>query len=350
MSGFGGGGNPCTVCGKTAYPAETVSFEKKPYHVECFRCVDCSKKVTVSNCGGFEDKIYCKQCFAKGGFAQKQRNVKWVKKESSGGSSGIASKFGGGGNPCTICTKTVYPAEAVSYEKQIYHGECFKCTTCTKKVTPSGAASFENAIYCKKCFADGGFAQKQRNVKWEKKESSGNAIASKFGGGGNKCEICAKTVYPAETVSYEKKAYHQECFKCSKCTKKITPSGAAKFEEDGAEKLFCTKCFQEGGYNKKQAQVTKSSGAPKTYDSRFAKFGGGGNKCKKCDKTVFPAEQISFEKTIFHQACFVCSWETCSKGGKAISVSDAQYTKDAATGDITVYCRKCFGENRLGAA
>jgi len=259
----------------------------------------------------------------------------------------VASKFGGGGVPCKICTKNVYPAETVSFDKETFHGDCFKCGTCTKKMTPSDAARFEDKYYCKKCFVDGGFNAKQRNVKWEAKESSGNAVASKFGGGGNSCAVCDKTVYPAETVSYEKKAYHGDCFCCSECSKKLTPSGAGKFEEDGVEKIFCTQCFAKGGYARKQAATAKPTGAPKSYDNRFSKFGGGGNKCVICTKTVYPAEQLSFEKNIFHIACFKCSHEGCSKGGKPITVNDAQYQKHP-DGSLTVYCSKCFGELRIG--
>lgn len=352
MSGqFGGGGVNCTICNKIAFPAETVSHEKKPYHIECFRCQEstgegetCNKRLDASSTFGFEGKIYCKQCFTKGGYTQKQRKVKWVPKASTG-DSGPASKFGGGGTPCPICSKSVYPAEAVPYEKKLYHQECFKCVTCTKKITAVNASMYDDIIYCKRCFSDGGFAQKQRSVKWEKKEGSGDAVASKFGGGGNLCKICNKTVYSAEEFSFDKASYHVECFKCATCSKKMTPSDAAAFEGE----IHCRKCFAAGGYNKKQAQsATKTSDAPKTYDNRFAKFGGGGDKCVNCKKTVYPAEKLSFEKNIYHIDCFTCSHEGCAKGGKAMDVNDAQYIKDKDTSSITIYCTKCFGELRIG--
>lgn len=31
------------------------------------------------------------------------------------------------GKPCTVCTKTVYPLEAVNVNDQTYHKLCFKC-------------------------------------------------------------------------------------------------------------------------------------------------------------------------------------------------------------------------------
>lgn len=346
MPKFGGGGASCTICAKTVYPAETVQFEKKPYHIECFRCSECDKKMEgPGNASAYEEKIYCKHCFAKGGFAQKQRNTTWTKKE---GGSAVASKFGGGGNPCEVCAKTVYPAETVSYEKKVYHAECFQCSNCSKKMVPSGAAQFEqdgkNLLFCSKCFSDGGYSRKQaaqHKVGGTSATSSG--ISSKFGGGGNPCTACDKTVYPAESMSFEKRVYHAECFKCKVCDKKMTPSGAAQFEEDGVKNVYCTKCFQEGGYTRKQAATAKGVSGSGGNSAIASKFGGGGTKCYRCQKTVYPAETVSFEKQSFHQDCF-----TCLNCDKKCSTSEAEGKK--IEGGVDVYCRKCWRELGLGRA
>ena len=34
------------------------------------------------------------------------------------------------------------------------------------------------------------------------------------------------------------------------------------------------------------------------------RFGGGGEKCKTCDKTVYPQERISYDNGTWHQLCF----------------------------------------------
>lgn len=347
MSKFGGGGTKCTICDKTAYPAETIQFEKLPYHVECFRCTDCNKKMEgAAKAKQFESKLYCEHCFQKGGFAQKQKKVVWTKKESTG--SATSSKFGGGGNPCTVCAKTVYLAETLSFEKKIYHAGCFKCAECSKKMSASDAAAFEDNVYCKKCFTAGGYNRKQAAT--AKKSGGGggssNAMASKFGGGGVKCKICEKTVYSAEQVSYEKQAYHADCFKCSRevdgkpCGKKLTPSGAAQF--DG--KLFCIKCFGEGGYRQKQAATAKSGAGTGTSNALASKFGGGGTKCSVCDKTVYSAELVSFEKSAFHADCFKC--KNCSK---KLSTASAE-GKKLPDGGVDAYCKKCWGELGLNRA
>lgn len=331
---LGGGGVSCVICDKTAFPAETISFDKSPYHSECFRCMGdkgegevCNKQLEASSCSKYDNKLYCKQCFAKGGFSQKQRNVKWTPKEG-GGSSG-PSKFGGGGNPCFLCAKTVYPAETLSYDKKIYHIDCFKCTTCDLKVGASNASMYEEKVYCKKCFTTGGFTQKQRNVKWEKKETSGSSgIASKFGGGGVKCKICDKTVYSAETVSFDKVAYHGDCFRCKDCNNKLSPSNANAYEGE----LYCKKCFTKGGFSQKQRNVkwAKKEGTASTEPS---KFGGGGTLCAICDKTVYPAETIAYEKKAYHQECFKCS--DCDK--KVTTSACAKFEEK-------IYCTQCFAK------
>jgi cysteine/glycine-rich protein len=201
---------------------------------------------------------------------------------------------------------------------------------CNKKITPANANEYENKLYCKQCFTTGGFAQKQRNVKWTKKEGSSSAVASKFGGGGVKCTVCDKTVYAAETVQFEKKPYHPQCFKCTHCDQKISsPSGAAIFED----KIYCVKHFKELGLNKKQTQVRKT-GETKT-NALSSKFGGGGTKCKVCGKTVYPAEMLKYEGQAYHSQCFKCEEEGC---GKKLTPSTAEFHK----GTGSVRCKPCF--------
>jgi cysteine/glycine-rich protein len=336
---FGGGGKKCTVCGKTVYPAETVQFEGKPYHAECFNCSDCGKKkLQPSNASLYEDKIYCSACFKKNGFAQKQTKIKWTPKTSTG-SSKLSGRFGGGGNKCTVCEKTVYPAETVWFEKKPYHTQCFACSECKKKIASNSDANlYDDKLFCKQCFSRGGYAQKQSKVTWKKSSSSTSALSSKFGGGGTKCVVCGKTVYPAEMLSFEKEAYHAGCFKCGDCGKKLTPSDASRY--DGVN--YCKLCFGRGGYAQKQAKVKWTPKASTGTESKIAsKFGGGGSKCKICGKTVYPAETIQFEGFPYHESCFRCS--NCDQ---KVTVNGAEYSK----AKDSVFCRKCFMELGLNRA
>jgi cysteine/glycine-rich protein len=259
-SKFGGGGQKCTVCEKTVYAAETIAFEKKPYHGDCFKCTTCTKRMTPSGAAVFEDKLYCSKCFETGGFRSKQ--LATVKKEGTGAASSSSgpSKFGGGGNKCVKCEKTVYAAETVSFEKQAYHADCFKCDTCSKVMTASGAAVYESQLLCTKCFKDGGYERKQANSAREYKPTTSSG-PSKFGGGGSKCYGCGNTVYAAETLSYEKKAFHGDCFKCKNCGKKMNSSGAeAKHTGDEIE-VYCKKCWGDLGLNRAHINVKGAEAA-----------------------------------------------------------------------------------------
>jgi cysteine/glycine-rich protein len=225
----------------------------------------------------YEGTLFCKHCFQKGGYNQKQKNVVWTPTENAG--SAAPSKFGGGGQKCTVCEKTVYAAETIAYEKKPYHADCFKCSTCSKKMTPSGAAVFEEKLYCSKCFEAGGFRTKQAQTAQRARESKPAAASSgpsKFGGGGAKCYTCNTTVYAAEAISYEKKSFHVDCFKCRNCSKKISPSGAeAKHIGDEIE-VYCKKCWGELGLNRAHINKPQEAAAEEAPAASEASAEGSG--------------------------------------------------------------------------
>jgi hypothetical protein len=159
VKNLGGGGIPCVICEKTCYPAEITKFEDKIYHRDCFKCSSCVKKLAMNETAVFENKLYCKKCWEKNGFARKQTKVQWTKKEAKPAANRLG--LGGGGVPCQVCAKTVYPGEAVQYDAKIYHGKCFRCSACEKQCVPSEVNKFEGKLYCKRDWELGKFSQKQ---------------------------------------------------------------------------------------------------------------------------------------------------------------------------------------------
>jgi len=116
---------------------------------------------------------------------------------------------------------------------------------------------FEDKVYCTLCFERGGYREKQLKAGLgEKKATTADPRFAKFGGGGNKCRTCNETVYPAETILFEKNTYHQKCFLCLHCKKELDPSGA---EHDGPD-VYCKKCFHELGLNR--ARLTTKEDKP----------------------------------------------------------------------------------------
>lgn len=58
-------------------------------------------------------------------------------------------------------------------------------------------------------------------------------------GGGEKCEICQKSVYAAEKIEAGDRPYHNFCFKCSECKMQLKKENYA--QADGI--LYCKKHF-----------------------------------------------------------------------------------------------------------
>ena len=61
-SRLGGGGEPCTLCAITCYPAEKIcTSSEQPYHQKCLRCTKCSRPLTQStyNEDAVTKRLYC---------------------------------------------------------------------------------------------------------------------------------------------------------------------------------------------------------------------------------------------------------------------------------------------------
>eukprot|EP00033_Pygsuia_biforma_P000780 GCRY01000909.1.p1 GENE.GCRY01000909.1~~GCRY01000909.1.p1 ORF type:complete len:259 (+),score=3.54 GCRY01000909.1:133-909(+) len=73
--------------------------------------------------------------------------------------------------------------------------------------------------------------------------------ASKLGGG-NKCNVCNKTVYATEEVKSNNRIFHKACFKCTGCRAALTLGK----ELDHEGRLYCKSCydknFRPSGYGK----------------------------------------------------------------------------------------------------
>ena len=61
-------------------------------------------------------------------------------KEPSPAAAAMAARFGGGGEKCTRCGKTVYAAERATAQGKVYHADCMRCVTCSVKLGGSYCA------------------------------------------------------------------------------------------------------------------------------------------------------------------------------------------------------------------
>ena len=64
-------------------------------------------------------------------------------------------KLGGGGEPCTLCQKTVYPAEKQKTANGCYHVKCFSCTKCKRQLQQSTFVedAATGRLYCRPHYA-----------------------------------------------------------------------------------------------------------------------------------------------------------------------------------------------------
>jgi len=267
----GGTGEKCKGCGKTVYPAEKLSMQSQIWHIDCLKCVECNKKLNGGNWGGFidpdgENKAYCSVHFNRLVMSQGASITSSAGSssshlgESGGGSGGSSSSSGGGssssssdgakprwgGAPsekCTGCSKTVYPAEKVVMQAQIWHSECLRCVDCNKKLQGSNWGGFvppDNKPYCnvhhmKLVQAQGGSTAFSGSTgTWTPKTSTsseGSSAKPRFGGGGDneRCTGCGKRCYQAEQMKMEGQLWHPACLRCCECNKMLSGSNWGAF-------------------------------------------------------------------------------------------------------------------------
>ncbi|KPJ19585.1 Pollen-specific protein SF3 [Papilio machaon] len=180
-----GESNPqCEKCARPVYAMERVKAERRAWHKECFRCVQCNKQLTVETYQSDHTTLYCKPHF-KQLFEPKpvddedetdvvdpsttilvgctnglDRPVKYhdhtEEMRKSKSSEKLHKKLkacNGESNPqCEKCARPVYAMERVKAERRAWHKECFRCVQCNKQLTVETYQSDHTTLYCKPHF------------------------------------------------------------------------------------------------------------------------------------------------------------------------------------------------------
>ncbi|XP_071739638.1 LIM domain-containing protein PLIM2b [Rutidosis leptorrhynchoides] len=156
-----------------------------------------------------------------------------------------------------------------------------------------------------------------------------------FTGTLDKCKTCDKTVYFVDLLSVDGITYHKSCFRCTHC--KGTLSMNSYSSMDGV--LYCKphfeQLFKESGNFSKNFQTAKpdrenTSRAPSKLSSLFS---GTQDKCRQCNKTVYPLEKITMEGEPYHKLCFKCAHGGCP-------LTHSSY----AALDGVLYCKHHFAQ------
>lgn len=89
--------NPkCKVCLKTVYDQEKQVYDKTVWHIACFKCLSCKRRIDVKAVAMIQGDLYCKPCFLKvfkekGSYASfgPKTLPKWEGEKSGSGSEPI---------------------------------------------------------------------------------------------------------------------------------------------------------------------------------------------------------------------------------------------------------------------
>ncbi|MES1903596.1 MAG: hypothetical protein MHPSP_003561, partial [Paramarteilia canceri] len=103
---------------------------------------------------------------------------------------------------CAKCSKTIEGQVKLDSENRKFHVECFSCESCGDTDLSRGYfLDNKGKVVCMKC-----------------KESKANVCSIC----GNKITSGAQLTLPGSDKENEPQFLHEECFNCSKCSKKIT--------------------------------------------------------------------------------------------------------------------------------
>ncbi|XP_063684683.1 cysteine-rich protein 2-like [Bolinopsis microptera] len=161
-------------------------------------------------------------------------------------------------------------------------------------------------------------------------------------GGAPKCANCEKSVYAAEELKALQKIWHKMCFKCTHCSKKLTPG----METEHNDKPYCKNCYGKH-YGPKGVGGGATAGCltTDTEDNAVSKFKNtheskntvsitAQEKCYTCEKTVYAAEKLVVLNKVFHKPCVKC--KACSK---------TMTPGEVLEHDDEIYCKTCYAQD-----
>ena len=69
-------------------------------------------------------------------------------------------------------------------------------------------------------------------------KAAGSGFQPIVNAGAEKCAACEKTVFAGERVGAAGKSFHESCFKCTQCKRRLEPTNFS----NNNSKNYCTKC------------------------------------------------------------------------------------------------------------
>lgn len=201
---FGGGGDKCHACGKTVYQAEKLATHGLSWHMNCFRCATCDKKLAVHNMELDEHHVpFCKIHFAQ----------RWKARASGSARYMGASPPPAAADPDALPDISPQPTQGATAHAQLSGTNDSDTTTGLRRIGVSPAAPLATSV------------------------SSWVASQEK------RCARCAKAVYAfemriARSHNGEQLYFHPACFRCADTVLRME-----NWELEGGVTLLCKTHF-----------------------------------------------------------------------------------------------------------
>ena len=179
--------NRCPVCGLPIIdPRDEILPDcyNSPIHRTCLRCYVCSNGIGIDDYTLVSGKPVCKKCIEK-----------------------LSDRI------CKKCGKVILE-RFIQFHGMCYHPEHFVCAQCNTVLKGDNFYFYRNKPYC--------------------------PIHGEFYGT-RKCWVCHGEFNDEDTIQWNGRKYHLDCFKCKKCGTKLNQDNWVRVHEYP----YCEKCYKE---------------------------------------------------------------------------------------------------------
>ena len=305
-------GQGCPRCNGKVFTAEQIVEKGRNFHMSCFTCKSCAKPLTdkLQVHIGFDEEIYCKNCYPKIQHTGLTVDPSIIKGEAS--------------ESCPRCEGKVFENEKMRTKKHLFHKQCFNCRQCSHPLNYNTMnCDKDGEIFCKTCYVNLYFKSGKNSYM----DTSRKTPAPE--GDPDSCLKCKCKVYQAERVMSKSGSYHMSCLSCDNCNRLLDSS---TFFDGPGKTIYCKNCYATLHGHRSRS---KSRG-PVDY-SKIQAEENDPNQCQGCKGKIFEAEKFSTCFGTFHLPCF-----RCNKCNTSLHLSP----DSACSRNGKIMCKQCFSKER----
>ena len=213
----------CSRCKKSVFHAEEILAVGKIWHTSCFMCANCNKRLDSINVTHKDGEAFCTICYAN-----------LFRPKGYGYAMGATESL--------TVSDTLNSSSQISTSRNI---STLKNTLHDSYVSGTNQGSTKYTPYLARSRHSSGskFRSKSPSVRVNKiniPTYKANYRFESFRYGDDICGRCQKKVYVTENVSGAgtEKPWHQACYKCKKCDKRLDSISVQTYEGE----IYCVAC------------------------------------------------------------------------------------------------------------